>query len=573
MLCLHYLAGIALWSVAIAAQSSTYVNPAVPTGTPVPGTYTGALRPQVHYSPPQGFMNDPNGMFVDANGTWHLYCQYNPTGLVAGNQHWGHATSTDLYHWVNQPIALFPPEETVYVFTGSAVVDVNNTSGFFPDQNNGVVAMFTLARYYEDGGVGPQTQNIAYSHDGGYTFEYYDANPVINSTSSQFRDPKVLWYEDHWVVLIAYAQEFSVGIFTSPDLKTWTFASNFTQHGLLGAQYECPNLVQMPVRDAKGNIIDNKFVLAISIQPGAPLGGSVTEYFYGDFNGTHFTPADAATRLTDFAKDNYAAQFFSGIPGDQNQVNIGWASNWQYAQKVPTGNVEGWRSAMTAPRVNYLTNAKRIGMVMVNDLPDLTPILDSRLNASTFGDGTVALDYSSVESGALYIEVNVTNINTSQLNDDSMLNISFASPVSGEMLQSGFFFGGDNAFFVNRGGIRGFDNIFLTDKFSIVDIYSDGSDNGVASWSMKAVIDRSIFEVFVDRGIQTGTVLFYPTQPLTTLNLASQLPEGAQVSVDIWSLKSAWAEYEDEQGNVVGNVTSSGNSTSRSVAYTSDFLL
>ncbi|KAJ2968373.1 hypothetical protein NUW58_g10236 [Xylaria curta] len=172
--------------------------------------------------------------------------QYNPTGVVAGNQHWGHATSRDLYHWVNQPIALFPPEERVYVFSGSAVVDVNNTSGFFPNQDNGVVAMATLARYFEDGSGGPQTQGIAYSHDGGYTFEYYEGNPVIDSTNTQFRDPKIIRYEDHWVALVAYAQEFVIALFTSPDLKTWTFASNFTRHGLLASSPERPSAARPP---------------------------------------------------------------------------------------------------------------------------------------------------------------------------------------------------------------------------------------------------------------------------------------------------------------------------------------
>lgn len=125
----------------ISTSTSTSVS-TVPTGTPVPGDYNGRYRPQVHYSPPQGFMNDPNGMFRDANGTWHLYYQYNPTANVAGNQHWGHATSKDLYNWENQPIALFPPDKNTFVFSGSAVVDTNNTSGFFPNQDNGVVAIY-----------------------------------------------------------------------------------------------------------------------------------------------------------------------------------------------------------------------------------------------------------------------------------------------------------------------------------------------------------------------------------------------------------------------------------------------
>ncbi|KAH8681833.1 glycosyl hydrolase [Xylariales sp. PMI_506] len=561
---------------------STYINPAVPTGVPVPGNYTGPLRPQVHYSPPQYFMNDPNGMFLDANGTWHLYYQYNPTGVVAGNQHWGHATSQDLYHWENQPIALFPPEETVYVFSGSAVVDVNNTSGFFPDQDNGVVAIFTLARYYEDGSAGPQTQNIAYSRDGGFTFEYYDGNPVINSTSSQFRDPKVIWYEDHWAAVVSYAQDFVVGVFTSPDLKTWTHASNFSHHGLLGAQYECPNLVRMPVRnrstgslagDGSGND-DYKFVMAISVQPGAPLGGSITQYFPGDFNGTHFTPLDGATRLTDFAKDNYAAQYFYGVPDGMDAVNIGWASNWQYAQQVPTGNLEGWRSAMTAPRTNYLTNATRIGWVVVNELYDPTPILDSALNTSTIGNGTVTVDYSKVESNALYIEANVTGLNTTLLTSYSTLNLTFASPVSNETLRSGFYFSGDTPFFIDRGSTDGFDNIFFTDKFSTADVYSDTPDS-LATWRLQALIDRSIFEVFLEGGVHAATVLFFPTEPLTVANLSTQdLPGGTEVSIAVWSVKSAWEVYENEQGTVLGNITGSDNPTTkkRSMIYESSFV-
>lgn len=129
-------------SIAIISSSSSTTAPTVPTGTPIAGDYNGRYRPQVHFSPPKNFMNDPNGMFRDANGTWHLYYQYNPTGNVAGNQHWGHATSDDLYHWINQPIALFPPKDNQFVFSGSAVIDTNNTSGFFPDQTNGVIAVY-----------------------------------------------------------------------------------------------------------------------------------------------------------------------------------------------------------------------------------------------------------------------------------------------------------------------------------------------------------------------------------------------------------------------------------------------
>ncbi|KAK8857298.1 glycosyl hydrolase [Apiospora arundinis] len=557
------LFSVAAFAGAAAAQGvSTYVNPAVPTGTPIPANYTGPLRPQVHYSPPTGFMNDPNGMFY-LNGVFHLYYQYNPTGLGAGNQHWGHATSKDGYTWENQPIALFPPEERQYVFSGSVVVDVNNTSGFFPNQNNGVVAIFTLARYNEDGSGGPQTQAIAYSHDEGYTFQYYDQNPVINSTSSHFRDPKVIRHGDSWAMVVAYAQEFAVGIFTSPDLKKWTWASNFTNHGLLGAQYECPNIVKMPVRDRdSGAVVDEKYVITLSAQPGAPLGGSVTQYFIGDFNGTHFTTVDAATRLTDFAKDNYAAQFFYGVEG--NPISLGWASNWQYAQQVPTGNNEGWRSAMTLPRISYLTKAPRIGWTMVDEIYDTKPILGESLGAKPdMGNGSLTVDYADVASNALYIEANVTGINVAKATSFSTLNLTFTSPASGESLRSGFYFGGDNPFFVDRGQLRGFDNIFFTDKFSVADVYYDSAADKTATWRVQAVIDRSMYEVFLDGGRHAATVLLYPTQPLTMVNVAARdLPAGAKVSVGVWALKSTWAGQANEQGTVMGNVTTTTKAAS-----------
>ncbi|KAK8099846.1 beta-fructofuranosidase [Apiospora kogelbergensis] len=551
------LLSVAAFAGAAAAQGvSTYVNPAVPTGTPIAANYTGPLRPQVHYSPPKGFMNDPNGMFY-LNGVFHLYYQYNPTGLGAGNQ------QRRLH--VGEPAdRAVPPEERQYVFSGSVVVDANNTSGFFPNQNNGVVAVFTLARYNADGSGGPQTQAIAYSHDEGYTFQYYDQNPVINSTSSHFRDPKVIRHGDAWAMVVAYAQEFAVGIFTSPDLKQWTWASNFTNHGLLGAQYECPNIVKMPVRDRdSGAVVDEKYVITLSAQPGAPLGGSVTQYFIGDFNGTHFSTVDAATRLTDFAKDNYAAQFFYGVEG--NPISMGWASNWQYAQQVPTGNNEGWRSAMTLPRVSYLTKAPRIGWTMVDEIYDPEPILgDSLASKTDMGNGSVTVDYADVASGALYVEANVTGIDVAKATSFSTLNLTFASPASGEALRSGFYLGGDNPFFVDRGGLRGFDNVFFTDKFSVADVYYDGAADKSAAWRVQAVLDRSLYEVFVGGGRHAGTVLLYPSQPLTLLTVAARdLPPGAKVSVAVWALKSTWAGLADEQGTVVGNVTAKAPAAAR----------
>lgn len=314
--------------------SATQLPTTVPTGTVITGDYTGSYRPQVHYSPPKGFvsdsedrrswlaadsrewrqMNDPNGCHRDSNGTYHLYYQYNPLEYVAGNQHWGHATSDDLYHWTNQPIAIFPPNSTSQVFSGSAVLDPNNTSGFFPNTTDGVVAIYTLNT------PTLQVQEVAYSTDGGYSFTPYENNPVLSVGSNQFRDPKVFWYQDHWVMAVAAANDFAIEIYTSPNLTSWTFASNFTHHGLLGLAYECPNLIQVPFQDDPSQ---SAWLMYISINPGAPLGGSVGQYFPGDFNGTHFVAYDAAARIADFAKDNYASQWFADTENGES-VSIAW---------------------------------------------------------------------------------------------------------------------------------------------------------------------------------------------------------------------------------------------------------
>ncbi|KAM3444272.1 hypothetical protein MY4824_000161 [Beauveria thailandica] len=536
---------------------STYVNPNVPTGVPIVGDYGGRYRPQIHFSPPKHFMNDPNGMFRDELGIWHLYYQYNPTGVVAGNQHWGHATSEDLYHWVNQPIALFPPRKTQYIFSGSAVTDPNNTSGFFPNQKNGVVAIYTLAEYGQDGSPGPQTQAIAYSHDNGYTFTPYQGNPVIPSNSSQFRDPKVIWYKDHWVLVIAYAQDYEIGIFTSPNLKDWTHASNFSHTGLLTLQWECPNLVQMPYLDSDGNKHDDMWLLAISVNPGAPLGGSIAQYYPGHFNGTHFEAVDNAARIADFGKDNYAGQFFYTVAQDELPIYLGWASNWQYTQAVPTGE-EGWRSAMTVPRRSYLTKAKRIGWKLVTEPYNLEPVMGPQLASNTsLVNGSLTVDFASVNSNALYWEANITGLPQTGISQSATLNFTFIAPQTGEFVRGGYYLGGDTPFFIDRSGAKGFDNVFFTDKFSTNSLI-DGD-----SWRMSGIIDRSVLEVFLDGGIESATVTYFATQPLTLMVLGTtNMPQGANVSVSVHALESAWTRMASEgDGLVHGNQTTNGTAS------------
>lgn len=500
-------------------------------------------------------MNDPNGMFQDANGTYHLYYQYNPTDTIAGNQHWGHATSDDLYHWTNQPIALAPYDNVTGIFTGSAVIDFNNTSGLFPNQTNGVVAMYTA------NGPDDQNQAIAYSYDDGYTWEYYSGNPVIAIGSTQFRDPKVIWHAptETWVMVLAFAQEFTIGIYTSPNLLNWTHASNFSRAGILGLQYECPNLVEMSYTTDNGDT-SPIWLMYISINPGAPLGGSVGQYFPGTFNGTHFEPLDHVARLADFGKDNYATQFFyrSGIDDGsagsvEDGVSIAWASNWQYTNYVPTGPSEGWQSATSLPRRNWVKRAAaaRGDYVLMSYPYDIGAVQGKSLTMSEdVGNGTVTASLGQGGSGAIMIQANVTGLNTTGIANTASLNVTVRSSQTGESLLAGQAFGGDPSFWLDRGNVTGFDNVYFTDKVSTGLALSD-------SWEMLMVVDRSVWEVFLMGGEKSATQTFFPTALLDEVEVSiGGLNEDAQISVGVWELASAWGREEDDEGIVSGNNTS-----------------
>lgn len=517
------------------ALARAQANEPGPRGVVIEGDYSGALRPQIHYSPPQGFMNDPNGMFVDNEGVWHLYYQYNPTDIVAGNQHWGHATSRDLYTWENQPIALFPDNRGDGVFSGCVVLDPDNTSGFFPNMTNGVVAVYTYNTEIE------QDQRLAYSYDNGYTFTNYAGNPVLEEGSNQFRDPKVFWHEptSRWIQVITFSQDFVIAIYTSPDLKDWTHVSNFTNEGLLGLQYEVPILAEIPYRsqqpDGSYKYEGCVWIMLLSINPGAPLGGSITEFFPGDFNGTHFEAVDGAARIADFGKDNYAGGFFYNTPAGEDLVSIAWASNWQYSQVVPTGELEGWRSVQSLPRSNFLTKITRTGWALHSrPFLDLEPVKEKELASSdSLENDSLFCDYGTDGSGAVYFKIDVSGIPT--VNTTGTANFTFASSVSGESVRGGFFFGGDMPFWLDRGNVRGFDNPFMTDKFSTNNLLSEGR------WSVEGVIDRTILEVFLDGGEQSATITFFPQQRLDTVYLATaDLDPEVQVRASIWSLRSGW---------------------------------
>lgn len=318
------------------------------------------FRSVYHHTPEANWMNDPNGMFYDAEaGLWHLYYQYNPNGTTWGPMHWAHSVSADLLHWQHQPVALYP-DSLGTIFSGSAVIDRNNTAGF---GENAVVAVFTHAEI-----IG-QHQSIAYSTDGGLTFTKYEGNPMLKGDIADFRDPKVFWDEQsrHWVMTLACQQE--VRFYGSADLREWQLLSRFgAGYGCHNGVWECPDLIKLPLANARmvnDKLVDALYVLLLNINPGGPFGGSATQYFVGTWDGTAFTCLDEPqeAKWLDYGKDHYATVTWHNAP-DNRVVALGWMSNWQYANQLPT---VAFRSQNTVARDLFLytddSGEYRVGVV------------------------------------------------------------------------------------------------------------------------------------------------------------------------------------------------------------------
>jgi len=306
---------------------------------------TEAHRPQFHFSPSKHWMNDPNGM-VYYHGVYHLFYQYYPNGTVWGPMHWGHATTKDLFNWTEKPIALYP-DSLGYIFSGSIVVDKDNTSGLGKDGKVPMVAIFTHhnPKLEEKKANNFQNQSIAYSLDEGNTWIKYSANPVLpNPGITDFRDPKVMWYdiEKKWIMTLATKDRIT--FYSSQNLKEWKKESEFgNQVGAHGGVWECPDLFPL---ENNGKTV---WVLLVSINPGGPNGGSATQYFTGTFDGSRFIPNSTAEKWLDYGTDNYAGVTWSNT--GKRKVFIGWMNNWQYANQVPTKN---WRGATTIARDLHL---------------------------------------------------------------------------------------------------------------------------------------------------------------------------------------------------------------------------
>ena len=461
-------------------------------------TYNEPHRLQMHFSPKSKWMNDPNGM-VYSNGIYHLFYQHYPDSNIWGPMHWGHATSKDLVHWEHQPIALYP-DSLGYIFSGSAVLDANNTSGFGKDGKAPMVAIFTHHNAQEEktGTSTFQNQSIAYSLDEGKTWTKYAGNPVLkNPGIKDFRDPKVSWHEEskRWIMTLATLDRIS--FFSSPDLKTWSKESEFgASIGAHGGVWECPDLFPL---DYNGKKI---WVLLVSINPGGPNKGSATQYFTGEFDGTTFTPFQTDTRWVDYGPDNYAGVTWFNT--GNRKIFIGWMSNWLYANTVPT---EAWRNAATAPRDLNIKEIDGKYMIASTPVKELDVLDEPAISVENIDATNYDLSKKTGEiNGPWKLKIDGKKI--------ADFSITFSNE-QGEKIIVGYDKNKNN-YFIDRSksGIISFNKEFAATHFA-------PRISNKESLDVTLIVDNSSIELFADDGLTVMTEVFFPNQLLNKIHIGS----------------------------------------------------
>ena len=451
-------------------------------------------RPQIHFTPAKNWINDPNGM-IYLDGTYHLYYQYNPQGNGWGNLSWGHATSTDMLHWEEQPVAL-QPDALGMIFSGSAVCDKDNTAGFGA---NAIVALYTSAS-------AAQQQSIAYSHDGGKTFTTYEGNPVIKNNDDNLRDPKVFWHEESkkWIMSLAKGWAGGMEIWSSPDLKKWTKESEFILNltGRPSFQWECPDLIPFEYNGKR------KWVLIVSVNPCGPVLGSGTMYFVGDFDGKHFTADDLDYPLwLDYGMDNYAGVTWNNT-GDRHLL-IGWMNNWQYADRVPCSP---WRSAMTLPR--------ELRLVEYNGTPHLTSAVIGEISGIADEWNDVTSTFDAKDAYQLHLELDLNSNSNITLSNAQGEKFSVDINVSAKMLS------------VHRNSATGVTNFAPT--FSIPSINAPLNTSG-NKLTLDFYVDRSSVELIASDGLTSVTNLVFPQTIYNSLSVT-----GTSYNAKVRNLRSVW---------------------------------
>ena len=450
------------------------------------------FRPTYHFSPLYGWMNDPNGM-VYKDGEYHLFYQYNPYGSKWGNMSWGHAISKDLVNWQHLPVAI-APDALGTIFSGSAVVDTDNTAGF------GAGAIIAIYTQNSD----RQVQSIAYSTDNGRTFTCYENNPVLTSDARDFRDPKVFWHKEtrRWIMILAVGQKMQ--IFSSPNLKDWTYESSFGEgQGAHGGVWECPDLFELPVEGTN----EKKWVLLCNLNPGGPFGGSATQYFVGTFNGKEFVnESPSKTKWMDWGKDHYATVTWSDAP-DNRRIAIAWMSNWQYANDVPTSQ---YRSPNSVPRDLGLFTVGGETYLQSAPSPELQKLRDISKKRSFRVNGTRTVkEMIPVNEGAYEIELSIKNLHADvigfRLYNDKGEEVDMQYDMK------------ENRFSMDRckSGDVGFNENFPALTWTAV-------ESGKNELKLHLFVDKSSVEAFGDGGRFAMTNQVFPSEPYNHIDFYSK---------------------------------------------------
>jgi fructan beta-fructosidase len=496
------------------------------------GSYMEPFRPQYHFTPEKNWMNDPNGL-VFYEGEYHLFYQYNPAGNKWGHMSWGHAVSPDMVHWTHLPLAL-PEADSVMIFSGSAVVDWKNSSGFGKDGKPPLVAVYTGFRTTDR----RQFQCIAYSNDKGRTWTKYSGNPVIDINSTDFRDPKVQWHEAtrRWIMTVSLSAEHKVRFYGSDNLKAWKLLSEFGPAGATGGVWECPDLFELPLSGTN----DKRWVLAVNMNPGSVAGGSGGQYFVGHFDGTRFVAdtdsliSPAAGRSAsesalwfDYGPDYYAAVSWSDVPAsDGRRLWLGWMSNWEYAGDVPTSP---WRSAMSIPReVGLRRTAEGIRLVQ-KPAREMESLRDRHFAfyGRDLSEANAWLKEQHVQGDQLELMVEFEP-HSSGTEGVKVLKGDKEATIVGVDRQRG-------QAFVDRTQSG---NVMLHQKFSgVYDAPLPVPDGRV---KLHVFVDASSVEVFVNDGERVLTSLVFPSTASRGVEFFGSATGAKITSLNVWTLKSIW---------------------------------
>lgn len=470
------------------------------------------FRPVYHHTPVYGWMNDPNGMFYK-DGVYHLYFQYNPYGSVWGNMHWGHSTSTDLMHWKFEGCAIVP-DAWGAIFSGSCVVDHENTAGFGKEA---VVAFYTSAKSTPWGDI--QMQSMAYSLDNGKTFTKYEGNPILTSSEKDFRDPRVFWYAPgkHWVMILAVGQHME--IYSSVNLKEWKKESEFgAMQGAHGGVWECPDLVEIPVEGTR----EKKWVLICNLNPGGPFGGSAAQYFVGSFDGKKFVnESPTQTKWMDWGKDNYATVTWNNAP-DGRCIALGWMSNWQYANNVPTRQ---YRSANTLARDLTLYREGQELYLKSTPSSEVKKARGKKVSIPSFkvSEKHEMVNLFEEKQGAYEVEIVIQNAGASKI-AFSLLNDK------GEKVS--MYYDLNRKQFVMDRSESG--KVDFSKDFPAVTVAPVNVDKEL---TLRLFVDRSSIEAFGEDGKFVMTNLVFPSQPYVKMCFEADKNGYAVKSLNVYKLQ------------------------------------